>query len=403
MRRAEGMAALLLAAAAGAAQAYTVRVPWSAPQHDVQLQFSGNSPEGVPWMAGALHTINLWYDVSGFRWRAVPSTGVDGCGYNDTTVVVRFAKRVCGENFSMLSLASSLVTTRSVNGGPVTLVDADAYLNIGPDADGYSLSHAWPQASRQVRGAIAGTAPSGVTYATAFAQAAAAWNATTPFVLTVSGSAVNPCADDTISGSGFAATVCGNAFGSTTLAVTMTTTQIVGTGPAYAVDSDILFNTAVSWDIYDGPLADAKDFRRVAVHELGHLIALGHSSIPQAIMWPFASDTATVSCDDRRGIAVSYGVNPDTLCAAPPTPAQWHEWHLYPGPYLGTAEFRRTLGATLGHLMGLGDATDPNALLWPYIGDTEHPTCDDQAGVRDAYDLNGSCRDVHDVIFRSHM
>lgn len=402
--RAKALLMSALALASGNACAYVIKVPWALPQHEVQLQFSGNAPGGEAWMAGAIHTVKLWQQISGFSWR--PVTGnASGCGYGDTISVLRFARSHCSDNFGFFQVSVVQTTTESVNGGPYRLIDADGFLNIGPGADGYFVAQRWPQMSRTVNGGIAGSAPSGGTYAAAFAQAAAAWNTATDFTLTVNGTGSNPCPDNNISAIAFSATVCGEAWGSNVLGVTLSTRSSINGGPMLLVDSDILFNSNYSWDIYDSALnGTTMDFRRVALHELGHLIALGHSTVPEAIMLPSVSNATSLHCDDRRGIAAAYGQNPDSVCAAPVPPAQWHDWQLYPGPLRnGGPEFRRVVGSALGLMMGLGQTTDPATLLYPQISDVEHPTCDDQAGVRAAYGLSGSCANVADVIFRERF
>ena len=52
------------------------------------------------------------------------------------------------------------------------------------------------------------------------------------------------------------------------------------------VEGDTIFNTAIDWDSYRGPIDfGALDLRRVAIHEFGHFTGLGHSEQFDAIMY----------------------------------------------------------------------------------------------------------------------
>jgi len=74
----------------------------------------------------------------------------------------------------------------------------------------------------------------------------------------------------------FNSTVYGQFFGGGVVAVT--TSWFIGTT---TTEADVTFNSAVSWDSYRGPLRYPHgqflcDFRRVALHEFGHVLGLGH-------------------------------------------------------------------------------------------------------------------------------
>ncbi|KAI3952560.1 hypothetical protein MKW92_049495 [Papaver armeniacum] len=58
----------------------------------------------------------------------------------------------------------------------------------------------------------------------------------------------------------------------------------------------------------------AYDLESVAVHEIGHIFGLDHSSIPEAVMWPHVSPRTIkvkLTLDDVYGAQLIYGSNPD--------------------------------------------------------------------------------------------
>ncbi|KAK9090513.1 hypothetical protein Sjap_023690 [Stephania japonica] len=65
------------------------------------------------------------------------------------------------------------------------------------------------------------------------------------------------------------------------------------------------------------------DLESVAVHEIGHLLGLGHSSVEEAIMFPTISSRrrkVELARDDVEGIQVLYGENPRGGAAVPAAP-----------------------------------------------------------------------------------
>ena len=102
---------------------------------------------------------------------------------------------------------------------------------------------------------------------------------------------------------------CGSAWGDGTLAVTSTW---YGSRTGQAVDSDVIFNSNRSWSSYRGDRRpDAIDFRRVAIHEFGHVLGLDHpdrhGQSVSAIMNARVSDIDTIQADDIAGVRGIYG------------------------------------------------------------------------------------------------
>jgi matrixin len=82
-------------------------------------------------------------------------------------------------------------------------------------------------------------------------------------------------------------------------------------------ETDTVFNNAVAWDSYRGPLTPlVYDFHRVAIHEFGHTVGLDHPDQVQpkqtviAIMNSRVSDLDTLAQDDINGATAIYGTGP---------------------------------------------------------------------------------------------
>ena len=154
-------------------------------------------------------------------------------------------------------------------------------------------------------------------FSNAFQEAVEAWNSSSTFIFdTDTGVApIDPCLNNQgVNSVAFTSDVCGTAFGSGTLAVTLTTS--FGDATSRSI---ILFDESEPWDVYNGPRFGPNgfrfefDFRRVAVHEVGHALGLDHSTVEEAVMYPFVTDVETPQADDLLGVAARYDLDNDNI------------------------------------------------------------------------------------------
>ena len=106
-------------------------------------------------------------------------------------------------------------------------------------------------------------------------------------------------------------TICGDPWDGEVLAITNSWFLSDGS----LDDADIIFNNAdYQWSVYDGPAQfSTEDFRRTALHELGHALGLDHpddyGQTVDAIMNAHADDLDRLQVDDKQGAQATYGRN----------------------------------------------------------------------------------------------
>lgn len=107
----------------------------------------------------------------------------------------------------------------------------------------------------------------------------------------------------------FSATNCGDDWGANTLGIT--SYWSIGT---QLTKADITFNNLKDWNVYDGPTQFyANDFRRVAIHEMGHAVGLAHPVESGLLMSATVNNTYLPALDDINSLLNKYGSITHTL------------------------------------------------------------------------------------------
>lgn len=168
----------------------------------------------------------------------------------------------------------------------------------------------WPTGEIEFYVDMTGTAASGITWNTAFIAAMNDWNAETSFNFILREENRDPCANDGLNSVDFRDNFCGSEFGNNTLAVTVRRfeSSVLG-GPAIS-EANIIIDQGKEFNVFDGNIVQfgiqGLDFRRISLHELGHVIGLDHETSNLAIMAPNIGNLDRLQADDIAGAEKLY-------------------------------------------------------------------------------------------------
>jgi hypothetical protein len=202
-------------------------------------------------------------------------------------------------------------------------VAAQAYLKLGNDVDGRVLPLKWTDFP--VRYAVTDRGVPGVSAAdlqAAVTRAFGTWSRVAGVTIAsefIGFTLAEPFEEDGVSTIGFQSRPdLDRTLGATTFMVEETTGRVL--------ESDIFFNTAFLWSVAPGGESAHYDTESIALHEVGHLLGLGHSALGEtellsngrrrviakgAVMFPIAFPPGNIrdrelAPDDEAGLFDTY-------------------------------------------------------------------------------------------------
>ena len=189
----------------------------------------------------------------------------------------------------------------------ICIVSVFITIGAGDKAVGYDLTgSSWPN-NQATMYSIGGGSPA--TFNSAYVQALYNWNGLSNFTYNNASNYMDPCADPNtygppwFSGFAFEDDLCGTTFGSGVLAA-----NLQWSSGSTIVQAGTVFNENQPWDIHSGASDSNYDFRRVATHELGHALGLGHDNTYVALMNTTYNDAIeNPQEDDINGLRAIYG------------------------------------------------------------------------------------------------
>jgi hypothetical protein len=285
--------------------------PWSAFQNLTGCHF-GEQQQGLAKVKDYLSHFGYLPESSGFNdifdadlEEAIKvyqrNFGLDVTGVMDASTVAQMMAPRCG--------VADIINGTSTMGGAASGASS-SHVHGRNLFTYFPGSPAWPRSKKSLTYAITQTSLTSIDRATlsqVFARAFARWSAATTLNFTETASGKD--ADITI---GFYAGDHGDgeAFDGP-LGTLAHAFSHLDAAEAWVATGDV---SRASSDV-------AVDLESVAVHEIGHLLGLGHSAEPSAIMYPtITSRTRKVDLaeDDVAGIQNLYGGNPNFKGVAPP-------------------------------------------------------------------------------------